>query len=81
MIAWVDGNSPVEYKIEGKESMGNGGTVESGHASVLLSNGKSGRLALANQSLTIRELFPGEAVEFPFSELDQKTHAELRKCF
>jgi len=27
------------------------------------------------------ELFPGETVEFPFSELDQKTHAELRKCF
>jgi len=41
----LDGNAPVEYKIEGKESMGNGGTVRSGHASVLLSNGKSGKLA------------------------------------
>jgi hypothetical protein len=81
MIASVDGNSPVEYKIEGKESMGNGGTVQTGHASVLLSNGKSGKLALADKSLTIRELFPGETVEFPFSELDQKAHAELRKCF
>ena len=39
------------------------------------------KLALANQSLTIRELFPGETVEFPFSDLDQKIHAELRKCF
>ena len=81
IVASVDGNSPVEYKIEGKESMGNGGTVQTGHASVLLSNGKSGKLALANKSLTIRELFPGETVEFPFSELDQKAHAELRKCF
>jgi hypothetical protein len=81
MTASVDGNAPVEYKVEGKESMGNGGTVQTGHASVLLSSGKSGKLVLANQSLTIRELFPGETVEFPFSELDQKAHAELRKCF
>ena len=81
MTASVDGNAPVEYKIEGKESMGNGGTVETGHASVLLSSGKSAKLALPSRSLTVRELFPGETVEFPFSEIDQKTHAELRKCF
>lgn len=81
MTASVDGDAPVEYKIEGKESMGNGGTVQTGHASVLLSSGKSGKLALPNQSLTIRELFPGETIEFPFSELDQKAHAELRRCF
>jgi hypothetical protein len=81
ITASVDGNAPIEYKIEGKESMGNGGTVQTGHASVLLSSGKSGKLALANQSLTVRELFPGETVEFPFSELDQKAQAELRKCF
>lgn len=81
MTASVDGNAPVEYKIEGEESMGKPGTVPTGHASFLLSNGKSGKLALANQSLTVRELFPGEVVEFPFSELDQMAHAELRKCF
>jgi hypothetical protein len=81
MTASVDGNAPVEYKIEGQESMGNGGTVQTGHASVLLSNGKGGKLALANQTLTVRDLFPGETVEFPFSELDQKTGAEFRKCF
>jgi hypothetical protein len=81
MTASVDGNAPVAYKIEGKESMGNGGTVQTGHASVLLGSGKSGKLALANHSLTVRELFPGETVEFLFSELDQKAHAELRKCF
>jgi hypothetical protein len=76
MTASVDGNAPLEYKIEGQESMGNGGTVQTGHASVLLS-----KLALANQTLTIRELFPGETVEFPFSELDPKARAEFRKCF
>ena len=36
---------------------------------------------MANRSLTIRELFPGETVEFPFSDLDQKTRTELRSCF
>ena len=81
MTVSVDGNAPVEYKIDGKESMGNGLTGQSGHASVLLSIGKGGRLALANQSLTVRELFPGETVEFPFSELDQRARAELHKCF
>ena len=81
MIASVDGSSPVDYKIEGKESMGNGGTVQTGHASVVLSNGKSGKLLFANKSLTIRELFAGEIIEFPFSELDEKAHAEFRKCF
>jgi hypothetical protein len=81
MTASVDGNAPVEYQIEGKESMGTGGTVQTGHASVLLSHGKGGKLALPNQFLTVRELFPGETVEFPFSELDQNAHAELRKCF
>jgi hypothetical protein len=81
MIAFVDGNAPVEYKIDGEESMGNGGTVQTGHASVLLSNGKGGKLAFANQTLTVRELFPGESVGFPFSELDPKVRAEFRKCF
>jgi hypothetical protein len=81
MSASVDGSSPVEYKIEGLESMGNGATVQSGRASVLLSSGKSEKLAFPNQSLTVREVFPGEAVEFRFSELAQKVHAELRSCF
>ena len=79
ITASVDRNSPVEYLIEGKESMGNGGTVRTGHASVLLSNGA--KLSFPNHSLTVRELFPGETVEFPFSALDQKTRTELRSCF
>ena len=79
MTVAVDGNAPVEYRIEGQESMGNGGTVQTGHASVLLS--KDGKLGLPNRSLTIRELFPGETVEFSFSDLDQKTRTDLRACF
>ena len=79
MSATVDRNAPVEYTIEGKESMGNGATVKSGHASVLLSD--AGKLSFPNQSLTVRELFAGETVEFPFSALDEKTRTELRRCF
>ena len=81
MTASVDGTTPVEYKIEGKESMGNGALVQTGRASVILSLGDGRKLAFANQTLTVRELFPGETVEFPFLELDQKARAELRKCF
>ncbi|PWT97260.1 MAG: hypothetical protein C5B51_31830 [Terriglobia bacterium] len=81
MTASVDGRTPVEYKIEGKESMGNGGTVQSGHASVVLSNGQGGKLGLAKQSLVVRDLFPGETVTFPFEDLDKKTYSELSKCF
>ena len=77
----ADGNSAVEYKIEGKESMGNGTALVSGHASVMLSTGKSGELPLADRSLTVRELFPGETVTFPISDLDPKVRAELRRCF
>jgi hypothetical protein len=79
MTASVDGNSPVEYRIDGKGSMS--GTTTTGHASVLLRSGKSGRLPLANQSLTVRELFPAETVEFTFADLDRKVRSELRKCF
>jgi cytochrome c551/c552 len=81
MTVSVDGAAPIEYKIDGQESMGNGGTLKTGHASILLGGTKGGKLMLASRSLTVRELFPGETVEFPFSELDQKARAELRKCF
>ena len=79
MTASVDRNAPVEYRIEGKESMGNGATVQTGHASVLLNDGR--KPSFPNHSLTVRELFAGETVGFPFSTLDQKTRTELRSCF
>jgi hypothetical protein len=81
MTVSADGNAPVEYKLEGTESMGNGASVQSGRASILLRSGKGGKLPLADQLLTIREVFAGETVEIPFASLDRKTHAELRKCF
>ncbi len=58
--------------------MGNSAAMQTGHASVLLSDG--GKLSFPNNSLTVRELFAGETVEFPFSALDQKTRTELHSC-
>ena len=81
LVALVDHDARVEYKIDGNESMGNGASVKSGHASVVLSGGNGAKLALPNQSLIIRDLFPGETVEFPFGDLDPKARSELRKCF
>jgi len=79
MTASIDGGAPVEYRIEGTESMGNGSTVQSGHASLLLDSGA--KLGFPNHSLTVRELFPGETVRFIFSDLDEKTRTDLRRCF
>ena len=81
ITAIVDGNAPLQFGVDGKESMGNGAAVQSGRASVVLSSGKGGRLPLPIQRLTIRELFPGEIVEFPFADLDERTRADLRRCF
>jgi hypothetical protein len=81
VTASADGKAPVECDIEGKESMGNGATVQSGHASLVLSSGDDRRLPLASQSLTVRDLFPGETVKFPLADLSQNAHLELGKCF
>jgi hypothetical protein len=79
MTASADGKAPVEYSIEGKESMGNGATVQTGRGAVVLSEGV--KLSFPNRILTVRELFPGESVDFPLSDLDEKTRAALSSCF
>ena len=81
VAASVDGNTPVEYKLEGKESMGNGSPVQSGLAALVLNSRAQKRFPLASRSLTVRELFPGEAVEFSFLDLDAGVHSDLKKCF
>jgi hypothetical protein len=81
MTASVDGEAPVEYQIEGKESMGNGGVAQTGHASIVLRSREATRLPFANHTLAVRDLFPGETVEFPFADLDQRVRSELSACF
>ena len=45
-----------------------------------LSEGHS-RLALPQKSLIIRDLFPDESVEFPFTDLPPEARRQLSACF
>lgn len=81
ITATWDGNAPVEYKIDGTGTMGNGATAQTGRASLILNSGTRGKVRLPNQTLRIHDVFPGETVEFPFSGLDEWAYSELRKCF
>jgi hypothetical protein len=67
------GGKALGYRIERKEPMGNRGTVQTGHRSVVLSSGKGRKLALPKQSLIVRDLFPGETVGFPCERLDKES--------
>ncbi len=73
--ASVDGGSPLAYKVEGTETMGNGGAGTTGHAAVMLEG-----LPLPVRTLTISELFPGETVVFPFEQLAAAQQA-FAECF
>ncbi len=81
MSVSVDGELPIDYRIEGKESMGNGSAIQTGRASVVLRDRNDRRLRLAERSLIVRDVFPGETIEFPLGDLDMRVRAELRQCF
>lgn len=74
--ASVDGGPAVRYPVEGSEAMGNGSGVKvQGRAEIALSP------LLPKQSLTIRDLYPNEAVTFPFATLPAAARRELAACF
>jgi hypothetical protein len=73
--ASVDGGAPLSYKVEGTETMGNGGAGTTGHAAVMLQG-----LQWPVRTLTISELFPGETVVFPFEQL-APARQEFAACF
>ena len=77
----VDDKPPVEYTITGLESMGNGASVKTGRASLVLTSGSDRKLPLAADSLTVHGLFPNENVTFPFHDLDNSARSQLSKCF
>src|SRR5206468_3944536 len=53
LIASTDNEPAIERRVDGRESMGNGASVQSGRASVVLSSGNRSRLSLPERSLTI----------------------------
>ena len=73
--AVVDGGTPVTYKIEGVEKMGNGQAGESGPGSVQLG------LPLAARQLAVSNTFGDETVLFPFDGLSETARQGLSVCF
>jgi hypothetical protein len=82
----VDGQAAVHYRVEGSERMGNGsGLILNGLAALFLADTKRGTTAnsfrFPAESLTVRDLFPGETVTFPFTNLPKDARQELAACF
>jgi hypothetical protein len=80
MSAEVDGNRFATYKIEDEETMGNGMGGKSGPGAIsLFPAGRSAPLPL--ETLKIRDVFPGQAVVFPFRDLPASARRALSACF
>jgi hypothetical protein len=84
--ASVDGNAAAQYRVEGSESMGNGsGVVLHALAALALAETERGvprtGLPFPAESLTIRDLFPGQTVTFAFANLPMDARRELTACF
>ena len=77
MSVAVDGNAASVHKVDGTEKMGNDNPITTGPAAVALSEVKT----LPSKSLRVAELFPGEAVEFSFSDLPGDARRSLAGCF
>jgi len=71
----ADGNAAIRQSLQGREEkMGNGAALTTGLAAVLL------KAPLPEQTLTVTDLFPGEAVVFPVGNLDQADRRQLALC-
>ena len=72
----TDGGAGRPHKLEGREEkMGNGQGGATGLATAVL------HVPLPAKSLTVSDLFPGEAVVFPLGDLDRSTKQQLASCF
>jgi hypothetical protein len=76
MSTSVDGGAPVPHEVTGTErQMGNGTSIVSGLAATTL------QVPLAQHSLTVSGLFPGDSVEFPIGDLRDEVRREFAACF
>ncbi|MGE0392222.1 MAG: hypothetical protein AB7I25_00460 [Vicinamibacterales bacterium] len=71
----VDGTPHGRHAVEGREAMGNGSGTGKGLAAVSLPS-----LALPMRSFLVRDLFPGEQVDFPFADLPPAARRALEPC-
>jgi hypothetical protein len=74
MSAAIDNETPVPYKIEGREKMGNGSDGVSGPGAVVL------RGPLPEKTLAVRNLFGNETVLFRFDDLPVAARQSLAAC-
>ncbi|HEY3836417.1 MAG TPA: hypothetical protein VGL72_07595 [Bryobacteraceae bacterium] len=71
----TDGRAEIPRRLEGSEErMGNGAALTTGLASAVLNT------RMPEKTLTIKDLFPGETIVFPLSELDQVNRRQLAVC-
>jgi hypothetical protein len=73
----VDGKASVSYTVKGSERMGTGSMTTFGIATVRLADMRT----LPAQSLTIRDLFPGDLVVFPFASFEGEVRRQFSVCF
>ncbi len=71
----VDGSPAIAHQLEGREKMGNGSVLTSGLAAATLN------APLAQQTIAVSDVFPGETVVFPVGDLDASTRRQLAVCF
>ena len=75
LIASLDGKAPVNYVVEGTESMGNGQGANAQRAAIKL------RPVIPTGSLAISNLFPNDKVTFPFDTLPEVARKAMSACF
>ncbi len=78
MTVTVDGNLSFAHKAEGGKTQGNGAN---GPGATILYPDPDMNLPLPARTLTIGNLFPNEAVVFPFEELSAPVRRDLSGCF
>jgi hypothetical protein len=76
MSVAADEKAPFTYKVEGSEKMANGSDGTSGPGAIALN-----ATSLPAKTLTIRNLFQGETVVFPFGDLSQTARQALSAYF
>lgn len=87
MLVAVDGGTPLSYKVEGSEKMGNGGNMTSGPGAQILfstapgSGGARSAQALPAKMLIVRNLFGDQTVTFPFDDLPTDARHTFEACF
>jgi hypothetical protein len=89
----LDGQEPVMFSVEGRETMGNGAKAAdgkdavSGSASAILyaSHSEGGAPSIGTRlparRLSVSNVFPGGTVVFPFDRLTQPMREEVSVCF